>query len=548
MYRDFLSSGSGVTPSGEGARGNSSEGARAFCLGLLGCLLIGGAAVGAERSREATASPGSGQVGNLTLHLRSRLPEDAGTNEYRAVERTVQWAGKQTAIVVCDMWDRHWCSGATARVGEMAPHMEKVLTAARQLGVLVVHAPSETMSFYEGTPQRQRAKDAPQAPKPAQLKALPTNCPLPIDDSDGGCDDQPQCKQGQAWKRQHAALTIGPDDVISDNGDQVYNVFRAHGIQNVIIMGVHANMCVLGRSFAIRRLVQLGFNVALMRDLTDTMYNSRQRPRVNHFTGNDLVVAHIERNYCPSLTSADFLGIEPFRFQADTRPRIVFMLAEPEYNTAWSVPDFATRELLPKGYHCSYVFEDPADPNSFPGLLREARIDLLFVSVRRRLLPPAQMQVVRQHLQGGRPLVGIRTASHAWCLKEADSNALAWPDFDVEVLGAKYLGHYGNSRDTGRRTTVRFLPETKQDPLLARIPLEGFESTSHLYKYEKLQSGARVLLTGQVAGEGKVEPVAWTYHAGKSKVFYTSLGNQDDFVSAPFRALLGDSIAWCLAP
>jgi hypothetical protein len=52
----------------------------------------------------------------------------------------------------------------------------------------------------------------------------------------------------------------------------------------------------------------------LMRDLTDTMYNSRMRPFVSHFQGTDLVIHHIEKHWCPTVTSADLLGGTPFRF------------------------------------------------------------------------------------------------------------------------------------------------------------------------------------------------------------------------------------------
>src|SRR5205823_14857732 len=136
-----------------------------------------------------------------------------------------------------------------------------------------------------------------------------------------------------------------------------YNLLQQRGIDNVIVMGVHANMCVLGRPFSIRQMVGEGKNVLLMRDMTDTMYNSRKRPFVNHFRGTDLIVDHIEKYWCPSITSVDFLGGEPFHFKADPkfakasgaaagaesglahRPRaakgkkVVFMIGEPEYDT-----------------------------------------------------------------------------------------------------------------------------------------------------------------------------------------------------------------------
>ncbi len=89
-------------------------------------------------------------------------------------------------------------------------------------------------------------------------------------------------------------------------------------------MGVHQNMCVLGRPFSIRQLVSQGLNVALVRDMTDSMYNSRRKPFVDHFTGNDLVTWHIEKYWCPTITSDQVLGGQPFRFGADTKPARVF--------------------------------------------------------------------------------------------------------------------------------------------------------------------------------------------------------------------------------
>ena len=92
---------------------------------------------------------------------------------------------------------------------------------------------------------------------------------------------------------------------------------KQRGIKNVIVMGVHTNMCVLGRPFSIRRMVYQGQNVVLMRDLTDTMYNPRMRPFVSHFRGTGLVIEHIEKYWCPTVTSADFVGGRPLKFKND---------------------------------------------------------------------------------------------------------------------------------------------------------------------------------------------------------------------------------------
>jgi nicotinamidase-related amidase len=239
----------------------------------------------------------------------------------RRLEETkkVSWEGKKTAVVICDMWDRHWCAGATRRVAEMAPRMNGTVVELRKRGALVIHCPSDTMDFYKDTPQRQLAREAPKAETKGPLARWQKLIPeregkLPIDDSDGGCDDAPPCKTGKAWSRQIDVIQVEEGDAVTDNAEAFY-LMKQRGIENVIVMGVRTNMCVLGRSFGIRQLVLQGMNVVLLRDLTDTMYNSRKAPNVSHFRGTDLVIEHIERHWCPSATSAGILGGEPFRFR-----------------------------------------------------------------------------------------------------------------------------------------------------------------------------------------------------------------------------------------
>ena len=64
-----------------------------------------------------------------------------------------------------------------------------------------------------------------------------------------------------------------------------------------------------------------GKTVVLVRDLTDTMYNSKMRPQVNHFVGTDLVIEHVEKYWCPTITSKDVVGEGPFKFREDARPK-----------------------------------------------------------------------------------------------------------------------------------------------------------------------------------------------------------------------------------
>ena len=209
-----------------------------------------------------------------------------------------------TAIVICDMWDRHWCGGATKRVKELALRMEPVLEQARAKSILIIHAPSDTMSFYAQAPGRLLAENAPKLNPPKEISLGENEPPLPIDDSDGGCDT-PGDKEHRAWERETPLLKLETGDVISDSGPEIYNVLRQHGIDTVLMMGVHANMCILNRSFGIRQLGKWGIHCILVRDLTGAMYNPAARPRVSHSAGTELVIEYIEKYWAPSILSGE---------------------------------------------------------------------------------------------------------------------------------------------------------------------------------------------------------------------------------------------------
>jgi nicotinamidase-related amidase len=268
----------------------------------------------------------------LHLTMRSRVPGSPDTNRFTVVEKNVAWDPKKTALIICDMWDDHWCKSAARRVGELAGPLNEVVKQARAKGIFIIHAPSSVTSFYEGTPQRKLAQAAPfvrsKVPLSTNERWGTTWCwpdpkrepDLPIDDSDMGCScTGAKCPIREAWKRQISTIEILPGDALTDSGQETWNLLQQRGIENVILAGVHLNMCVLGRPFAIRQMVHVGKNVALIRDMTDTMYNPEKRPMVSHFEGSDLVIAHVEKYWCPSFTSSDLTGKPVFRFKEDMR-------------------------------------------------------------------------------------------------------------------------------------------------------------------------------------------------------------------------------------
>ena len=256
------------------------------------------------------------------------------------------WEAEDTAFIVCDMWDYHHSVNAVQRLKEFAPRLDRVLAEARNRGATIIHAPSDCMPFYKDHPARKRTLAVPSAANtperiaewchriPAEERAT-----YPIDQSDGGEDDDLETharwaaylksigrNPGTPWKRQTEMLTIDDErDFIAAEGDVVWNVLEDQHIKQVVLVGVHTNMCVLGRPFGLRQMKRADKDVVLMRDMTDVMYDPNDWPYVSHFAGLDLVIEHIERWVCPTVTSDQVIGGQPFRFRNDRRATVALL-------------------------------------------------------------------------------------------------------------------------------------------------------------------------------------------------------------------------------
>ena len=294
---------------------------------------------------------------DFMLSLRRQQKSEANDQQFVRITEKESWSPAETAVIVCDVWDKHHSINAVRRMEEFLPRMNDVLKEARRKGSVIIHSPSDCMPAYEGHVARERAIETPAAKvQPADIEFWCSRIPTeeqavyPIDQSDGGDDDEPiehakwaaELKTlgrnpGLPWKSQNSGIEIDEQlDFISDKGDEVWNILEARGIKNVILVGVHTNMCVLGRPFGLRQLARNGKNVVLMRDLTDCMYNPKSWPYVDHFTGNDLIISHVERFVCPTITSDQILGGKPFASQYDKRKARDVMSTEAVAAYGWS--------------------------------------------------------------------------------------------------------------------------------------------------------------------------------------------------------------------
>jgi len=500
-------------------------------------------------------------IAQWNVSTTQQKPVNAVHGPYYPVDTEETWNEAETALIICDVWDSHHCVNAVRRVHEIAPRIDAMAKVLRKRGATIIHAPSDCMMFYDGSPARLRAKTTKLAANvPKDLNRWCDRIPseelssYPVDQSDGGEDDDPTEHAQWArtlqsmgrnpklpWKQQIATIHIDEkQDYVTDVGSEVWSILEDRAIKQVLICGVHTNMCVLGRPFGLRQLTQNGKRAFLVKDLTDTMYNPAQWPYVSHFSGTDLVIDHIERHVCSTITSDTFLRtdvteatrdysfLKPFKFSQDRRPHLAIFIADDEYQTDKTVPLFVVRHLQ-KQFKISYIFKDKEVTPRNHGVEAISQADVLLLSVRRSPLEADDLQQVRVFLQSGKPLVGIRTSSHAFCLRDGKvmPGYEQWYDFDQYAFGGSYRDHHANELTT----SIRKVDDT--------APL--FQSKGSLYRFIELKPGTNVSLLGNVEGQPE-EPVAWTFvRTDGGKSFYTSLGHPADFEETQFVHLLANA-------
>lgn len=229
--------------------------------------------------------------------------------------------------------------------------------------------------------------------------------------------------------------------------------------------------------------------------------------------------------------------------EASSGPRAVFIVAEREYETERTLKKFFDGELAPRGWTAAWIHAPDEgsrryDFDGLPAALESA--NLVFLSVRRRAPRKDELGALREWLRTGKPLVAIRTSSHAFDTRgDVPDGHDAWPSFDREVLGGTYTGHYGDGE-----VTVSIAEDAASHPILAGVSIE---KTAKLYRSSPLLEDTTALLIGRVPGKPP-EPLAWTHVYGprKARVFYTSMGVPEDFENAGFRRLLLQASYWAI--
>ncbi len=198
-----------------------------------------------------------------------------------------------------------------------------------------------------------------------------------------------------------------------------------------------------------------------------------------------------------------------------------------EYNSNESLAEFQTYLESHYNAKCTRAFIEGEDETRLPGLEQLDDCDVMLLFTRRLKLTGDDLRRIKEYCQSGRPVVGVRTASHA---------IQSWLELDQEVLGGNYKGHYKNDLTT----EVSLVEAEKDNPLLAGVT--PFVSVGSLYKNKGIAADCQVLMTG--TSPESTEPITWTRTQNGGRVFYTSLGHVQDFQEESFRRLLANGLFW----
>ncbi len=253
---------------------------------------------------------------------------------------------------------------------------------------------------------------------------------------------------------------------------------------------------------------------------------------------------------------------------------IVFLAGDDEYRSEEVIPQFAKIAAVHHGFKCTVLFAinketgeiDPSTLDNIPGLKALKTADMMVMFLRFRELPDEQMKYIIDYTNSGKPIMGLRTSTHAFNYRKNKNSPYAKYSFrnnefkggyGRQVLGETWAGHYGGH---GRESTRGVVAKGMENHPIVK-GCEDIWGPSDVYTITTLTGDSKPLIMGQVLvgmnpkdkphETKKQVPVAWTktYTGTKgktSRVFTTTMGHGDDLKSEGFRRLLVNACYWAM--
>lgn len=253
---------------------------------------------------------------------------------------------------------------------------------------------------------------------------------------------------------------------------------------------------------------------------------------------------------------------------------IVFLTGDEEYRSEDSMPQLAKILAVHHGFKCTVLFAinketgqiDPQTLDNIPGLEALDTADLMVMFLRFRELPDEQMKHIIDYTNSGKPIVGLRTSTHAFNYTKHKDSPYAKYSFQSkelsggygrQVFGETWINHYGAHQKESTRGLIA--EGMEKHPIVKGI--DSIWGESDVYALTTLTGDSKPLIMGQVLSgmdpndkpnpDKKLVPVAWTktYTGEKGKtarVFTTTMGHSFDFKNEGFRRLMVNACYWAL--
>jgi len=253
---------------------------------------------------------------------------------------------------------------------------------------------------------------------------------------------------------------------------------------------------------------------------------------------------------------------------------IVFVTGDEEYRSEDSMPQLAKILAVHHGFKCTVLFAinketgeiDPQTLDNIPGLKVLENADLMVLFTRFRELPDEQMKYIIDYTNSGKPIVALRTATHAFNYTKNKNSPYAKYSFQNkefdggygrQVLGETWINHYGRHQKESTRGLIA--EGMENHPIVKGV--EDIWGPSDVYALTTLTGDSKPLIMGQVLSgmdpkdkpnpDKKLVPVAWTktYTGEKGKtarIFTTTMGHGGDLENEGFRHLLVNACYWAI--
>lgn len=245
-------------------------------------------------------------------------------------------------------------------------------------------------------------------------------------------------------------------------------------------------------------------------------------------------------------------GTSPSRLDAQGRaPHVVFVTGDDEYRSEITMPMIAAMLEKHHGIRTSvaYARPIPQTKTNIEGLEALDTADLMVMYTRFRALPDDQLARIMKYVDSGKPIVGLRTSTHAFLYPDGSAHVALNDAFGRDVFGQKWITHHGNKSTTQVSVTTASVSH----PILRGV--SAFPARSWLYHVEPLNGPATILLEGDSLNSQQVgkhdkfpthQPVAWTREHKGARVFFTTLGHPADLEQPSMRRLVVNGILWAL--